>query len=573
MKKKILLILPIIVLIILIVVITISNSNTLKIEFNTDLKISTNNNKVNSDIQKLSNNRYSIEEIDTKTLTNDEEKAILETAYNITNAFNDIEKNNYVYEVEKYAIRIPSMKLGEDSFSNREYKEWFDKVLTIETLANLFRSRLATFEKINGAKITYASSKRSIVQVYVDNYSITYGTTQYGLDAIFEYEIVYEEISKMYKVDSMAIEWVKDLNDYYQQTEINERAQNKNNTTALSNVSTYIPNGFTNFDYSKLKTVNNETFIQIYNQNKDNVVIIDSVTENGVTSGSSSGFYIRSGILVTSYTSIYSMIENGAARYYAVDTNDKVHEIEGIVAAYPNINIIMLKLKEEHGTKVTIGDSNELEKNDPIVVISSSLGLKSSIKLGIYFDSLNDDYKILRTSLPLVDGDSGSAVFNLKGEVIAINSSVSSSDSQYNSGLNNATDINILKEVIDKINEESFKDIKVTKFSEFNDLTKLEIKNEVSDKVWEKYEKLPIITNYVPLNLYSAYSNDKYLIIRYKQDVYSSLDNNDVLDIYKKYLMTNSYKKISDNVYSNEKITIRLQNNLGYIIIIVEGVI
>ena len=38
---------------------------------------------------------------------------------------------------------------------------------------------------------------------------------------------VYEEASGLYKVNNLAIEWVKDLNDYYQQTETQERNQNK----------------------------------------------------------------------------------------------------------------------------------------------------------------------------------------------------------------------------------------------------------------------------------------------------------------------------------------------------------
>lgn len=573
MKKKIFLILPIIVLMITIVIITIIDKNDYSIDFNVDLELSINDTKITNSIKSFSNEQYNIEKINTKELTLEEEAQIIETALNITNAYNDITNDKYVKNIEKYVVRVPAHRLDEILIYTDDYKEWSDKVITIEALANLFLSRNATFESIKGTQITYTSSERNIVQVYVDNYKITYGSTAYGLDAIFEYEIVYEEISGLYKVNKLAIEWVKDLNDYYQQTETKERNQNKYNGNSLSNVSSYIPSSYTNFDYSKLKTISSYTTTSIYNQNKDSVVIIDSASQGGMPTGSASGFYIRSGVIVTSYDSIYTMIENGAVRYYAVDSNDKITEIEGIISVYPEINIAILKLKEETGTKVTIGDSSTLEKNDPIVVISSSLGLKSSIKLGIYFDTLEDDYKLIRTSLPLIDGDTGSAVFNLNGEVIAINTSVSTSKSEYNSGLNNATDIKILKDVIDKLNNQNFKDIKSFSFNEILKKEEIKVINEVDEKIWKKYEELPLITKVVPLSLYSAYTNDNYLIIRYKQENYNVLTNEEIIKLYTKNLATNSFNPISANVYKKDNITIRIQNNLGYIVIIVEGVI
>ena len=278
---------------------------------------------------------------------------------------------------------MPSVKLEEDLIFTEEFKNWSKNIMQLESLAQLFRNRSATFESIKGTKITYISKERVLIQVYVDNYRITYGQTKYGLDAIFEYEIVYEEVSKKYKVNKMEVEWVTDLEKYYQNTETKERNQNKFNSNALSNISSYIPESYTNFDFTKLKTVTQSQTATIYNKNKDSVVIIDSASEGGLPTGSASGFYIREGIIMTSYTSIYSMIENGAKRYYAVDNEEKIIEIEGIVTVYPEINVAILKLKEETGLPVTIGNSSSLEENDPIVVISSSLGLNASIKLGM----------------------------------------------------------------------------------------------------------------------------------------------------------------------------------------------
>ncbi len=572
MKKKIILIFPILILIICIVLFITSNHSYEKIDFNTDLKISTKDNKITSNMANLSN-EYFIEETPNVEIDNDVEEKIVKVAYDMTNAFNDIDDENYIYNIEKYEVRIPSYRLSDDYLSNEEIDAWQDENITINAIAMVLRSGNYKFEEIKGYNITYASSSRYIVQVYIDNFNGNIGVTKVQLDAIFEYEIVYEEISGLYKVNKLNVEWVNDLEKYYQQMDTDERKQNDANSNTMSNVSSYIPEGYTKFDYTKLKNVSANVTNAIYEKNKNSIVIIDSASEGGIATGSASGFFIRSGIVVTSYDSVYSMIENGAVRYYAVGTDDKVHNIEGIVAAYPNINVIILKLEDETGTKVEIGDSNKLQENDPIVVMSSSLGLKTSIKLGIYFDTLQDDYKTIRTSLPLINGDSGSAVFNLNGEVVAINTSVSTTKSEYNSGLNNATDISTIKDVIAKIENESFSSIKSVSFKEFNDEEKIEVKNDVKEKIWKKYEKLPIITNYFPLNLYSAYVKDDYLIARYRQNTYTVLSNDAIISSYAKYLVNNSYEKVSDNVYVKDNIKIRINDNLGFIIIIVEGVV
>ena len=572
MKKKIFMILTIIVLLVIIIIISFTNDEKSYIDFNTNIKISTKDTKLNNKLESYSNTAYDIEDIDTVVLDNDVEEKVADAAYKMTEALNKTDDSNYLPNLYQYFKRKPSEKIGTEFFTDK-YKAWSDDYLDVEALAYVLQMHSLKYEKITGYNITYASSERYLVQIYIENFNGYYGTTPVSLDAIFEYEIIYEDISELYKVSKLEVEWVQDLEKYYTENDIKERNQNKNDSATFSNVSTYIPEGYTNFDYSKLEMVTTQQTNQIYTKNKDSVVIIDSVTENGLTSGSASGFFVRSGVIVTSYDSVYSMIDNGAARFYAVNVEDKIFEIDGVVAAYPTINIIILKLKEEKGTKVTIGDSSKLEKNDPIVVISSSLGLKASIKLGIYFDYLNDDYKIIRTSLPLIDGDSGSAVFNMNGEVIAVNTSVSTSQSKYNSGLNNATDITILKDVIDTLNKQKFNDIDIIKFNELTEEDELKVINKVDEKVWSKYEELPIISNYLPLNLYSAYTNNNYLIVRYKQENYSTISNESMIEMYEKYLVLNSYTKESNNIYKKDNITFRIINNLGYIIIIVEGVI
>ena len=98
MKKKIFLILPIIVLMIFIVI-TVIDKKESKIDFNTDIKLSINDNKLNNTIKSFSNTKYQIEQIDIKELTIEEENEIIETATNITNAFNEIDNDKYISNI------------------------------------------------------------------------------------------------------------------------------------------------------------------------------------------------------------------------------------------------------------------------------------------------------------------------------------------------------------------------------------------------------------------------------------------------------------------------------------------
>ena len=111
------------------------------------------------------------------------------------------------------------------------------------------------------------------------------------------------------------------------------------------------------------------------------------------------------------------------------------------------------------------------------------------------------------------------------------------------------------------------------KITELSNLKKNNTKtvNKVPEKIWNKYLKLPVITNYVPLELYSAYTNEKYLIVRYKLND-DLIDTNTILKIYSNNLIKEGYEQKLINVYKKDNIKLSIKTNLGFIIIIVEGV-
>ena len=572
MKKKIIYIVLILIIVIFIgLVILLTNKKSSR-DYNIKLETNINKSEFNNILSK--NTSYNIKETETYKLSSKEEKGIKEAAKKMMEALNDDDPNrtnrSFIAKVESCEVRFPSVKIGDDFFESKDYKEWADNNSGILSLAYMVINNEMHYKEIKDIEITYSSKARSIVKVYIDDYSLKYGKNKYNLDAIFELEIVYEKESSMYKVNKMTVEWVVDLDAYFKDVDTKERTSNKNSNT-VNNVSSYSPSSYTNLDYSKLKKLSSNVVNKVFDNNKESVAVIDSANVQGLPTGNSTGFFIRKGVLVTTYDSVYQMVNNGALRYYA-DINGSVKEIDGIVAGYPDLNVIMLKLKEEVGKPISIGDSTKLEKSDPVIILSSRLGLVPTIKTGIYFDRLDDDIKMVRTSLPLQDGDSGSPIFDVNGNVIGINNNVGSSNDTYESGLNNSLDIVVLKEVINKIIKTDFNDIKVTSFSSF-DTKEHKTINKVSEKVWKKYEELTTVDSVIPIDLYSAYTKNKYLTVRYKNNSENIISNEMIIKAYRDSLLKEGYKEENINVFSKDKITITVSNNLGYIVVIVKGVV
>ena len=87
----------------------------------------------------------------------------------------------------------------------------------------------------------------------------------------------------------------------------------------------------------------------------------------------------------------------------------------------------------------TIGDSDSLKVGDGVVAIGNALGLGQSVTSGIVSaldrEVTIDDvtYHLLQTDAAINAGNSGGALFNMKGELIGVNSAKFSSDSSSSS--------------------------------------------------------------------------------------------------------------------------------------------
>ena len=423
MKKYLLIFVPV-VLVSLIILVTLNIPQKYKADFNLNVDVNSLNNEITSKLVNNTRNDYKIEDNKKYILSNKEKREIEDLIKNYLNALTktDLSSTKYSGDINKYLVRFPSMSLDEydDFYNNSKYKDYSDGYISLNAIHMLFYSREFKYKDLKNISYDYISKDEIITKVYLNDVSLKYSDKVYTLDSILELSIRYEDESKQYKIFNINIEWVRDLEDYLNKIDDTERSINNKKSSALNNIVSYVPSGYSNLNYDKLKKLNSNIVNKIYNDNKNSIVVLNAVNDKSLPTGNATGFFIKEGIVVTTYKSLYTMIDNDSVRIYA-DLNGKFVLVDGVVAVYPSLNVAILKLKEEVGTPVKIGDSEKIQKNDPVIIISSSIGLTSTVKTGIYINTIKDDIKILRTSLPLANGDTGSPIFDTEGLVIGIN--------------------------------------------------------------------------------------------------------------------------------------------------------
>lgn len=119
-------------------------------------------------------------------------------------------------------------------------------------------------------------------------------------------------------------------------------------------------------------------------------------------------------------------------------------------------DVALLKLLEMKGKlpTVALGDSDALEQGDYVLAIGSPLGFRESVTFGIISAkdrSLTggpfDDF--LQTDAAINQGNSGGPLFNIKGEVVGINTAIISP--QIGSGIGFAVPINMAKQIVPQL--------------------------------------------------------------------------------------------------------------------------
>ena len=304
---------------------------------------------------------------------------------------------------------------------------------------------------------------------------------------------------------------------------------------------------------------------ELYELNKNKNVSISS-TENGATDSYGSGFYIRKGVVVTTWSLLLEILNNSEF-IYVTDVDNNVHKIDGIITANVDYDVVLLKLEDEAGEEVTISNK-ELNTDDYIFIINSMNSSNYSIKYGTNISYTKGKYKNL---LPIKTNDIGSAIYNMDGEVVAFNTSNS-----INNEISISNDTKYLSTIQNKLKNTSFNDIKTISFLELKDkyyhnTNKEKEYNTVPKSIMNKYkDKLNKIESY---DLVKASYTDHIVSLRYKNDLGLVLDSFFFMDKFFTKLEKDGYKEIYKDdikiIYSKDKEKIIIKQYLNYIIILI----
>lgn len=137
--------------------------------------------------------------------------------------------------------------------------------------------------------------------------------------------------------------------------------------------------------------------------------------------------------------------------------NDKKQYKAKIIGKDQKLDVALLQIKDKDGkvpaiTSVPLGDSNIVRIAEPVFAVGNPFGLQHTVTMGIIsaknrtigagpFDNF------LQTDASINPGNSGGPLFNLKGEVIGINTAIFSKSGQ-SGGLGFAIPINEAKDII-----------------------------------------------------------------------------------------------------------------------------
>ncbi|MFP1678521.1 DegQ family serine endoprotease [Alloalcanivorax sp. C16-2] len=165
-----------------------------------------------------------------------------------------------------------------------------------------------------------------------------------------------------------------------------------------------------------------------------------------------SGFIISSdGYVLTNYHVV------GEADEIVVRLQDRRELDAELVGSDPQSDLALIKVEASDLPVVDIGSSEDLNVGEWVLAIGAPFGFDSSVTAGIVSAkgrSLPSDNYVpfIQTDVAINPGNSGGPLFNLKGQVVGINSQIVSRSGGY-MGLSFAIPIDLAMDVVDQLKE------------------------------------------------------------------------------------------------------------------------
>lgn len=163
-----------------------------------------------------------------------------------------------------------------------------------------------------------------------------------------------------------------------------------------------------------------ENLPELVKRVKPAIVAIVTYDANGAPLMTGSGFFLRPGQVVTNLHVI-----RGARRceVKTLDGKGRVYPVAGVLDVDEEGDLAMLSVELPPSRARSSALANQLpEEGEKIFVIGNPLKLEGSVSDGIVsaVRELPNIGKIIQITAPISHGNSGSPVFNLKGEVVGV---------------------------------------------------------------------------------------------------------------------------------------------------------
>ena len=168
--------------------------------------------------------------------------------------------------------------------------------------------------------------------------------------------------------------------------------------------------------------------------------------------GSGSGFIISAdGYIVTNH----HVVED--ADEVRVLLSDKREMKAKVIGSDKRTDTALIKIEATGLPKVAIGDPNKLKVGEWVVAIGQPFGLESTMTAGILSAKQRDIggtdlVPFLQTDVAINPGNSGGPLFNMKGEVVGINSMIFSRSGGYQ-GVSFSIPIDVAMNVADQLRD------------------------------------------------------------------------------------------------------------------------
>ena len=476
------------------------------------------------------------------------------TTYLLFGDFNNINESSEDYYKRKqdfYALRYNPEVPKDDSniigldVNSQEYKDDLISGMAIPQIFNQAAELNMLYDSYGDIRITINDSiiisSITLPKVKIKEPSKTEPMNYDYIETNYVMNYYYKQLNGQWKLYYLYGESTDDISSYFKEVE-------KKESKTMAVVPSYQSQLSTIYNFDKLDKMPESELNNIYNNNQNNVVYLNSYYNNKVVA-SANGFFINSGLIVTTWNYLEKSLIN--AQYITIKGNNTNYELVGIVTANPETDVAVLKV-ESTTSAVKVGDYKQTSIEDPAIILSSRVGTGLIIQTGIIIS--NTDY--IQTSIPLTNTDEGSPLFNQAGEVIGINTSKTT-----NSSISIAVNSAVLKEIQDKFNvldnieSITFEELKEKYY--YEKINTENIKNSIPKYKWRKYSKIGNIENTIRMELVKASYKDGIVSLRYKNNISDYISSMQLAASFKEQLVKDGYKEITNNptktIYKNNK--------------------